>query len=92
MSYEPKNGSGGLWKNQFKTEDRHPTAKGYIIAHRDIKQGERIDVAAWTKTDRNGNKYQSLQIDDPRPRADQPAEQPDPGADTAREPNDEIPF
>ena len=96
MTYEPKNGTGGLWKNQNATTEKHPAAKGYILAHRDIKQGERLDLAAWTKTDRHGNKWQSLKMEDEYKKPDeapgQPADQPDPGADTARELNDEIPF
>lgn len=89
MTFEPKDGTGGLWKNQNASSDNHPAAKGYIIAHRDIKQGERLDLAAWTKTDRNGNKWQSLKMEDEYKKPEQASEQPGQGpADLS----DEIPF
>jgi|TARA_Y100000296_G_C5142282_1_gene241766 hypothetical protein len=61
--YIPKPGTGTLWKNKYKTDDRHPGMKGYIIAHRDIREGEKVEVAAWTKDGPEG-KFQSLQISD----------------------------
>ncbi len=65
MAYEPKPGEGALFKNEHKTADNHPGAKGYIIAHRDIKKGERLELASWTREGGKG-KFQSLKMTDPR--------------------------
>lgn len=65
MAYEAKPGDGVLFKNENKTEDKHPSAKGYILAHRDIKKGEKLDLAAWTKEGAKG-KFQSLKMSDSR--------------------------
>jgi hypothetical protein len=84
----PKDGSGQLRKNDYKTKDAQPNAKGYIIAHRDIKKGEKVDLASWTKTDVSGNKYQSLKIQDVYVKPDEPQ------GDAPREdaPSEDIPF
>ena len=71
MAYEPKPGEGALFKNEHKTADNHPGAKGYIVAHRDIKKGERLELASWTRDSAKG-KFQSLKMSDPRQR--RPAE------------------
>jgi hypothetical protein len=65
MTYIPKPGDGSLFKNDHKTEDKHPNATGYIIAHRDISAGEKLNLAAWTK-DGKGGKFQSLRMSDIR--------------------------
>lgn len=65
MAYEPKPGDGSLFKNDKKTADNHPNATGYIIAHRDIKAGEKLQLAAWTKDGAKG-KFQSLRMSDMR--------------------------
>ena len=54
MPYEQKPGQGTLWRNSYKTGDNHPDAKGTIMAHRDIREGEVIEIAAWTKTKHDG--------------------------------------
>lgn len=65
MAYEPKLGEGALFKNERKTSDKHPNATGYLIAHRDIKAGEKLNLAAWTKDGGKG-KFQSLRLSDLR--------------------------
>ncbi len=65
MVYEPRNGDGALFRNDKKTSDTQPNATGYIVAHRDIKAGERLSLAAWTKDGAKG-KFQSLRMSDPR--------------------------
>lgn len=70
MAYEPKPGDGSLFKNERKTADNHPNATGYIIAHRDIKAGERLRLAAWTRDGSKG-KFQSLRLSDEQ-RRDEP--------------------
>ena len=46
---------GSLFKNDRKTEDKHPEYKGSA----QIK-GEEFWVSAWVKTSRDGTKYMSL--------------------------------
>lgn len=55
MAFEPRDNSGALFKNDDKTEDKHPNAKGSALIG-----GIDYWIAAWTKTDKNGNKFQSL--------------------------------
>lgn len=45
MSYDNR-GKVSLWKNESDNE-RAPILKGSAIAHRDIKEGEVLDVALW---------------------------------------------
>lgn len=65
MAYVSKPGDGALFKNDKKTADTHPNATGYIVAHRDIKAGEKLALAAWTK-DAGKGKFQSLRMSDMR--------------------------
>ena len=55
MGFEQRENTGSLFKNDDKTEDKHPNAKGSALIN-----GVSFWVAAWTKTDKNGNKFQSL--------------------------------
>ena len=55
MAFEQRDNTGSLFKNDDKTEDKHPNAKGSALIN-----GVAFWVAAWTKTDKNGNKFQSL--------------------------------
>jgi hypothetical protein len=57
MSYEPKDMTGSLFKNDRKETDSHPNAKGSALIG-----GVDYWVDAWTNTDRNGNKYQALKF------------------------------
>lgn len=66
MAYEPKPGEGALFKNEQRSADNQPNAKGYVIAHRDIVAGEKLELAAWTRDGSKG-KFQSLKMGDPRP-------------------------
>ena len=100
MAYEPNPGQGFLFPNKDRTNDKQPNAKGYVIAHRDIREGERLDLAAWTKEDRNGNRYQSLKMQDVYKAAGSDAQggQPQAGEGGGQAPSptppldDEIPF
>lgn len=55
MGFEHKDGKGSLFKNNKKTKDTQPNAKG------EAKIGG-VDywVDAWTRQDKNGNPWQSL--------------------------------
>ena len=52
MQYDNR-GKVSLWKND-REGDRQPVLKGKLVAHRDLKEGETIDIALW-KQDATGN-------------------------------------
>ncbi len=58
MAYEMRPGSGSLFKNDKRTEEKHPNAKGKIM----LPNGEVRWISAWTKTTSAGEKWQSLSI------------------------------
>ncbi len=55
MAYEQRDNSGSLFRNDRREKDTHPHAKGTALI-----DGVEYWVDAWTKEDRNGNKFQSL--------------------------------
>jgi len=48
MAYEPKLGEVCIFENDKLGHDRAPDHRGYIVAHRDIKAGEKLSIALWT--------------------------------------------
>jgi hypothetical protein len=68
MSYEPKDNTGSLFKNDKKETDSHPNAKGSALI-----DGVEYWVDAWTNRDKNGNPYQSLKFKRKEARAAAPA-------------------
>ena len=60
MAYEMRPGGGSLFKNDKRTEEKHPNAKGKIM----LPNGEVRWISAWTKTTAAGEKWQSLSIGD----------------------------
>jgi hypothetical protein len=52
MSFTPKELSGSLWKNEDKTAERHPNAKGSALI-----DGVEYWVSAWTKETQDGKKW-----------------------------------
>lgn len=73
MKYEPKPGDCSAFKNDKKGSDKAPDFKGYVMAHRDIKAGEKIELALWERKGTNGGWFYSGKISDPRPKQEQPA-------------------
>ena len=55
MAFEQKDMSGSLFKNDRREKDTHPHATGSAVI-----DGVAYWVSAWTKADKNGNKFQSL--------------------------------
>lgn len=49
MAYESKPGDAVAWAKDATANEKAPDYKGSIIAHRDIKKGERISLALWLK-------------------------------------------
>lgn len=64
MAYELRDGQGTLFKNDNRTADNHPNARGEAMIG-----GVVYEVAAWTKDGRNG-KFQSLSF---KPKEARPA-------------------
>ena len=87
--FTTKPGSGALFKNDFKTTDSHPGMKGYIIAHRNIKMGERLELASWKKDGGKGP-FMSLKMQDSKPKDAEPNEQR--GGNAVPDLNDEVPY
>ena len=52
--FEHKQGTGSLFKNQFKTKSNQPDFTGKIVVSRDYKAGEEIKFAAWKKESAKG--------------------------------------
>lgn len=67
MAFEQRDNSGALFVNDRKTSDNHPNAKGNAMI-----DGVEYWVSAWTKTDRNGNRFQSLSFERKDVRRDEP--------------------
>jgi hypothetical protein len=61
MAYTAKPGSGSLFKNDRKEEDRHPDYNGKIL----LPDGTEHYLNAWIKTSAKGSKYMSLSIGKP---------------------------
>ena len=88
-NYEHKEGFGSLFKNNYKEKENQPDMKGDAMYN-----GKPVELAAWTKTDKNGNKFLSLKIQDKQEQYQQA------GAQQAAAPqqapggfiNDEIPW
>lgn len=71
MAFEQKNGQGAIFKNK-KTASNQPDYKGYVLADRDMKAGDKIELACWVKEGKQtGEKYFSVSIG--KPREDKPA-------------------
>jgi hypothetical protein len=48
-------GQIALWGKREDASPNAPVAKGHFFAHRDIKEGEKIEVALWLAENPNGN-------------------------------------
>lgn len=83
MAYEMRPGQGSLFKNNNKTEERHPNLKGRVM----LPNGEVRWVSGWTKTTTAGEKWISLAMGD----LVQGSGQPQPRAALV-ESDDDIPF
>ena len=55
MAFEQRDNSGSLFANSKRTEEKHPQATGSATIG-----GVEYWVSAWTKTTKDGKKWQSL--------------------------------
>ena len=65
MAYEPKPGDGALFKNDKGDNAARPDYRGHILADRDMKAGDKIEIASWIKDGAKG-KFMSLKGQQPR--------------------------
>ena len=61
MAYETKPGSGTLFQNDQRGNDRAPNWRGELL----LESGETLKIAGWTKSGRKGD-FISLSVDKPR--------------------------
>lgn len=54
-TYQQRDNSGSLFKNDKRDKETQPNARGTALI-----DGVSYEVAAWTKTSKNGKVYQSL--------------------------------
>ena len=73
--------SGSMFKNQKKLTDNHPNMTGSALI-----DGVEYYVSAWTKTDKNGNKWQSMSFTKKEPKTREHAEK------AVADIDDDIPF
>ena len=74
--------SGSMFKNQKKLTDNHPNMNGSALI-----DGVEYWLSAWTKTDKNGNKWQSLSFT----KKDQPKTR-EQAEKAAADMDDDLPF
>jgi hypothetical protein len=59
MPKESSPGNGAVFKNTYKTEDKHPDLKGDAR----LPDGTKVKLALWKKEDKNGSPYFSIKIE-----------------------------
>ena len=79
MAYELREGQGSIFPNKKREKDTQPNARGELRIG-----GVLYEVAAWTKTDKNGDRWQSLAV---KVKEDRPAR-----GGQSRDDADRIPF
>lgn len=56
MDFKHKDGYGSIFKNSYKEKDNQPDYKG----NGTTLSGKDVEIAAWVKTAKDGQKYLSL--------------------------------
>lgn len=79
MSYEQRDNSGSLFRNDKQGNEKRPdyTGKGMV-------NGQLVRISAWLKEGKSGTKYLSLSFQEPKDEPPKPA----PVADL----DDDLPF
>jgi hypothetical protein len=94
MAYEQRELSGSLFKNDKRTNDNQPNARGSAMI-----DGVEYWVSAWTRRDKNNQPWQSLAFTPKEERSPQPSAKDDRARNAASmrvqapaDFDDEIPF
>ena len=66
MTYQNRPGSGALFSNNRKEKDSHPDYRGDIC----LPDGTVFKLAGWLKQGKDGRKFLSLKVDEPREQTD----------------------
>ena len=64
--YVPKPGTFTLFKNEYKEKENQPDYKGDGAG----VDGTPLEIAGWIKESRNGKKFISLKVQEPREKGD----------------------
>ena len=88
MAYELRDGQLNIFKNKHKKGDNPPSARGEFMWN-----GELLEVALWSKKDKNGEPYYSGQVKRKEPRAPvEPAWGSDRKAEPGFDDDSDVPF
>lgn len=92
MTYELKENTGSLFKNNNKTQEKHPSYKGKINV-----AGKVLDIALWQRQTSKGDIYLSVMVSEPMTKQEQvitkaAAPVTTPPAETSQPLDDDIPF
>jgi len=82
MSYEMKPGQGSIFKNDKKTEEKHPDYKGSIMT----PDGKECWISMWVKRPEGKTPFFSVSV---QPKEQQTASAP---AQLPEEPKNDLPF
>lgn len=83
---ENKVNSGVVFSNR-KTKDTQPDYRGTINV-----EGKELELAMWSRNDRNGNQYFSVVVSEPRKRDEQPMTKGLAPAPNEEEEKGDLPF
>lgn len=81
---EQKNNTIRLFKNNFKTEKKHPEMKGKAVV-----EGKKWDASAWMNEDKNGNPWFNISLEEPYKKDEESVSYDDANTSTSTA---EIPF
>lgn len=84
---EVKLNQGRLWKNERKTEDRHPDYTGFWTDD----SGTEYYLSGWKNQDKSGKTSLSLKLGKAK-EAQQPAAKPKPQPSNLGDMDDDVPF
>ncbi len=62
MAWETKPGQGQLFKNRDRKTEKHPNLKGTALLELADGSTVELDIAAWTRETRTGDKFLSLSV------------------------------
>jgi hypothetical protein len=89
MAYESKPGDISLFENEKGGNEKAPDHRGYVLAHRDIKAGEKLEISLWNGKAGSSRTFGG-KLADLRERKAEPTKAPTPRSPSNDE--EEFPF